>query len=559
VVLNAAPAQSEEPINGRACSLVLLVNPANARLFGGTSAAYPNLGLLTLGSALNVELRRRKRRDRVAYYDGALLGDRGLLDYIASNAWSIAILCLSSYTYNYSSCITLADHAKRYNRNITTIIGNDHFSALYDVIMKRRKKTFDFGFYGNDVVEGFALFCADLLEENLRSPDFYAGLVHRGGDGSIRCNAENPDEFHRLPPVDYGLQDSLCRHSDAYHAQQRRIYQLQDDVRMTVLDLARGCLKFAGPRTAMNVPRSACEFCGIIPGTKAIVALQTPSAWERVWNAVRQGYRYLFITADELPWTFWPLLREMAGQKPQWYLDLSPQERPRFMCYARADAFQDKFINRLDLIINDLGFDNFFIGLDGFTEFSLRAMNKGLSNRPQSAHELLACNISACGAIRQRNARISAGVVLTHFGMTPSILEQNFGVLRALVEQHGHLFTELDFELFCPIPGSLSFEYLINPEAAMARARELGCPVSARALERLAAKYNGEDTMDPDQLIAEFIDVFCPDLSLELAMSYAQKLQQLADGRAIYYECSSLRDSTAVIHDGGISALAQTA
>src|SRR2546421_8541861 len=81
--------------------LVLLVNPANSRDYGGSSAAYPNLGLLTLGTSLKNEMNRRKLPDKVTYYDGALLGNSAIKDYIKDNAQKIAILGVSSYTYNY--------------------------------------------------------------------------------------------------------------------------------------------------------------------------------------------------------------------------------------------------------------------------------------------------------------------------------------------------------------------------------------------------------------------------------------------------------------------------
>ena len=54
------------------------------------------------------------------------------------------------------ACVSLARHAKQCSPAIVNIIGNDHFSALYQEIMTRQQGVFDYGFCGNDVVEGFA-------------------------------------------------------------------------------------------------------------------------------------------------------------------------------------------------------------------------------------------------------------------------------------------------------------------------------------------------------------------------------------------------------------------
>src|SRR4029078_10561385 len=111
----------------------------------------------------------------------------------------------SAYTLNYGACLTIARHAKACNPQIVNVIGNDHFSALYREIMTRREGVFDYGFYGNDVVEGVTQFVLDLLSGTVSEPPSYAGIVFRdprSAAGVTRC-PENPAEFDRLPLVDY--------------------------------------------------------------------------------------------------------------------------------------------------------------------------------------------------------------------------------------------------------------------------------------------------------------------------------------------------------------------
>src|SRR3989344_243919 len=67
------------------------------------------------------------------------------------------------------------------NPKIITIFGNDHFSALSNRIMEQQSLV-DYGFYGNDVVEGFTAFLVDLLAGQLKLLDKYSGLVYREKD-----------------------------------------------------------------------------------------------------------------------------------------------------------------------------------------------------------------------------------------------------------------------------------------------------------------------------------------------------------------------------------------
>jgi hypothetical protein len=111
-------------------------------------------------------------------------------------------------------------------RGIVNVIGNDHFSSLYREVMTRQQGVFDYGFCGNDVVEGFTDFVLGILAGNLAPLSAYPGLVYRNPlspGGVARC-AENPTEFPRLPLPDYSLLDSLVPHADRYHREQRSFY-----------------------------------------------------------------------------------------------------------------------------------------------------------------------------------------------------------------------------------------------------------------------------------------------------------------------------------------------
>jgi anaerobic magnesium-protoporphyrin IX monomethyl ester cyclase len=532
---------------------ILLVNPASTPSEHKTFEPniYPNLGLLTLATSLQCALDRNNVAARVLYYDGALLGDEFIRDYIAQNARYLAVIGYSSYTLNYGACVSLARHAKTCNAGIVNVIGNDHFSALYREIMTRQKDVFDYGFCGNDVVEGFTEFVLGLLTGKLGGLHAYAGLVYRDplAAGGVASRPENPAEFSRLPLPDYSLLDSLVPHSERYHQEQLSFYAYvrEERLRITVIEIARGCLKFKGQRNESGIPLNACDFCGIIPGGKALSAQNVQRAWDTIRNAFEHGYNYLFVTADELPSTFWPLVKAMADELPDWYRALEPRDRPRMMCYARADAFRERVQDRIDLLMNTLGFDHFFVGLDGFSSASLRAMNKGINRIANDTDDLLHHNLVACEEISRRGGKLSAGAVITHMGITPAMLETNYRVMRQVILKYPRLFMEIDFELLCPIPGSLAFDYLRRPGMARARADALGLDVDDIQLARLNEKYRGKDDLDPQELTRDFIVGCCPDITVEMAHDYLRRIRELVDEVGIAYDCSNIGEQ--VSHD----------
>ena len=529
---------------------ILLVNPASTPSPHKTFEPniYPNLGLLTLATSLQCALRQSNVTAEVLYYDGALLGDEFIRTYIAQNADRLAVIGYSAYTLNYGSCLSLARHAKDCNAGIVNIIGNDHFSALYQEVMTRQQGVLDYGFYGNDVVEGFSAFVLGLLTGSVAELTSYPGLVYRdprSDSGVTRC-PENPAEFSRLPLPDYSLLDSLVPHADRYHREQLDFYAYvrDEDLRITVIEIARGCLKFKGRRNESGTPLNACDFCGIIPGGNALSAQNAQRAWATIRNAFEHGYNYLFVTADELPSTFWPLVRDMAAQMPDWYRALEAADRPRMMCYARADAFRERVQDRIDLLMNTLGFDHFFVGLDGFSSASLRAMNKGINRLANDTDDLLHHNLVACQEIARRGGKLTAGAVVTHMGITREMLETNYRMMRQVIRQYPRLFMELDFELLCPVPGSLAFDYLRQPGMARARADVLGLNVNDRYLDVLHAKYRGQDELDPQELTRDFILGCCPDITVEMAHEYLHRVRQLVVEEGIAYDCSNIGEQT---------------
>ena len=210
------------------------------------------------------------------------------------------------------------------------------------------------------------------------------------------------------------------------------------------------------------------------------------------------------------------------------------------MCYARADAFREGMQERIDLLMNTLGYDHFFVGLDGFSSGSLRALNKGINKNANERGDLIQHNLAACREISRRGGRLSSGVVLTHLGITPEVLEANYRMMGDIIRQYPRLFMELDFELLCPIPGSLAFDYLRRPGAARARADAMGLNVNHEYLEVLHEKYRDKDDVDAQELTSDFILGCCPDITVELAHDYLRRIRALAATEGIAYDSANI-------------------
>jgi hypothetical protein len=109
-----------------------------------------------------------------------------------------------------------------------------------------------------------------------------------------------------------------------------------------------------------------------------------------------------------------------------------------------------------------------------------------------------------------------------------------------VMTQYPALFIELDFEMLCPIPGSLAFEYLRQPGAARARANALGVNVNDRHLEYLNSKYAGKDDLDAQELAHDFILGCCPDITVDLTHEYLRKIRQFAVEQRIAYDSANI-------------------
>jgi hypothetical protein len=349
--------------------------------------------------------------------------------------------------------------------------------------------------------------------------------------GKIKRNPENPCEYHRLPLVDYGLADISFPHNKHYLEAQQRIYRFMREghLRSTVVDIGRGCIKFTNNMNC-SVDSNACDFCGIVPGGKAIMPQTTERAWAILKNVYEQGFNYFYITADELPLTLWGLLRSMLVIQPDWYKKLSASERPKMFGYARAEGF-NIHPERIDKLVGVLGFNHFMVGFDGLSRISLEVMNKGSFGNKKC--DLFKQNVEALQKVVKSGCLITAGFVVTHLGITQEIMEENYRNLEEAISLYPTTFAELDFAPLCPIPGSKSFRYLKDPEFARRQAEKFGLSVNISYLQSMSSKYFDRDLLDMEDLAKDFILGCCPKISMDYLDEYLQRISLLANKYSI--------------------------
>lgn len=466
---------------------------------------FMSLGVLSLACAA-----KKVPGVRPVYIDGTVIDLDEILAYLSENHGRILAVCLSLLTANYEAGMLIANHTKAVDGAVWVIAGNDHFTALPLECM--RQPSIDFGLVGNEILGSFEGLIRDLSARNSIRAGAYPSLVMRS-DQSVNVAAAIAEPV--FVDYDYRLIDEVFEHASIYRASfQRRISpRIKQLLGKTVtsgvpVDIGRGCVKFAN--------NNACSFCSIQYGGMWKNSLTAGDAWQAIERAWHGGYDYLYLTADELPLTFGPLLTEMSRNKPQWWRGLSEADRPMMVGYARADGIADPRKTRL---LVGLGIRQVMIGMDASSPVSLAAMNKPVpvhGDYMRHAETLYRQNFKAISVARDEGMLIRSGFVIGHLGMTPALLQENVDMIKDLISTGRDVISALDIEVLSPTPGSLDFNYLTTPTLADSLAHRLNlrlAPLERR--ERIAAGWRDKDDIPPELAMRDFVEALMPDVTFE--------------------------------------------
>lgn len=522
-------------------TLVLLVNPPNTnQVLDDVSctltrpedltdwANVPSLGILTLASAV-AEI----PGVTPVYLDGTIVPWNVILQFVEDHAGELLAVCASMLTASYEAGVALLRHAKSVRRDIVTIAGNDHISALPRQCLTHQRDCIDFGFTGNEVVGPFQALIADLSRGTVRAPACYPGLVGWTADGL----AETPQRPEPLfTAIDYGLIDATYPHTAQYQANfaSRVAPRLRDLLGTPVhngvpAELARGCIKFSRD--------DACTFCSIQYGGMWRNSVPDAAAgWSVVEHAVRSGYDYLSLTADELPLTFGGLLRGMHDEAPAWWRRMPEEQRPVLAGYARADGLSSA---RHAATLRDLGIRYLMVGLDAGSPVSLAALNKPLAparggDPGYRAERMFQHNLDALDRARDEGIFLKAGFVVGHLGMTRQLLQENIESISTLVDRGKGAIASSDIEVLSPEPGSVDYRHLTEPAVATATARRLGLKIAdADVRAEIAGRYAGCDALDREQAMADYVRAVMPELTITDLAAARDQLREHCRGNGI--------------------------
>jgi anaerobic magnesium-protoporphyrin IX monomethyl ester cyclase len=520
--------------------LATLCNQPNGEPRPEDQSSFPNLGLLELASCIVAQAQKVKLNVHIAYYDGSVFGNDRLRTFLRLHHQRVAVVGFSCFTQNFESCLEFAKSIRLLDPDIKICLGNDHFSVLSEEILSQHHDCIDFGFRGNDVVESFASLAIDQLRGFQLHLETYPGLVWRRGPRVV-CNSEEPVSMDNRVPIDYSLMDTLIEDtSDRYVARQgaQTLFMRQCGYRGTSVNIARGCLKYR--KRGLDDwahPSNTCDFCSLFAGQPAVSSMSPPRAWEAIRNAFEQGYNYLYITADEFPLTFWPLIRAMVETRPPWYTDLPETMRPKLFVDIRGDAFANGRTSRLETLHAGLNVDHVFMGIDAFTLESVLATNKYFSTSPE--HYLAACK-EACDAITVCGMRLTVGSVINHMGTTKTILDKSLNEIANFLQRYSSSLVQFDFAILIPMPGSLAFDCLVMPDIATQRARELGVDIDHDYLRVTSNKYRKQTVFNDEELRRDFVKACSPHVTYELLIEHMKKLRDLVGRYELYYNCDAL-------------------
>jgi anaerobic magnesium-protoporphyrin IX monomethyl ester cyclase len=515
-------------------AMVLLVNPPNStQVLDDVSctvtrpedltdwANVPSLGVLALASALT-----DVPGVTPVYLDGTVAPWPEILRFVEDHADELLAVCVSMLTASYDAGLDLLRHVKAVRPTIRTVVGNDHVTALPRQCLTHRRDCVDFGFKGNEVIGPFRRLIADLHRGTLRSPTAYPGLVAWSADGLVEVPQQPEPVF---TDYDYRLLDAEYPHTERYRANflGRIAPRLRELLGVPVqngvpMELARGCIKFSR--------HDACTFCSIQYGGMWRNSVPDAGrAWRVVEDAVRAGYDYLSLTADELPMTFGSLLREMADRAPAWWRTLPVDQRPVFAGYARADGLSNP---RHAATLRELGIRYLMVGLDAGSPTSLAALNKPLAparggDPAYRAERMFRHNVEALERARDEGIHLKAGFVLGHLGMDRRLLAENVESICALVDAGKGAIASSDIEVLSPEPGSLDFRYLTEPDLAGAAARRLGLTVADDDVRaEVAEQHRDLDSVDREQSMADYVRALMPELTLDDLAAARDRLRE---------------------------------
>lgn len=477
----------------------------------------PALGALTIATAIN-----SIPGVTCSYIDGSVVHESDIVSYLSERSSQLLAVGLSLVTANYAAGLAIASRVKELSGQIFVFAGNDHATSLASLCMRKRPQI-DAILTGDDCLRGVRRLILELLSATPHL-ETVPGIVYRDSGSIIRT--ATPNVVESLIP-DYRIIDRTFPHYkhydrnfDARVAQRMSRLHSLELTRATPIELARGCIKFRDG--------DSCSFCSIHRSDTWRSTLTWPTIEHAMIAAVESGHDYLYVTADELALTFWPLILQLAETQIAKRLDAT------LVGYARADGLaRSSRANRL----YEAGFREIMVGFDAATVPTLLAMNKPVKSAKDphaAAEDLWAANFAAIDKARHTGLSLRAGFVIGNFGLTQYLHRQNIERILEVISYGSDVISAVDVEVLSPQPGALDYSCLVEPETSQLRADALGAIVHRDHIGSMAEKYRDMDIVDREQAMEDYVSLFMPELDLVALGAARDKVREHARSLGVF-------------------------
>lgn len=358
---------------------------------------------------------------------------------------------------NYRNTLKLAELAKE--KGCQTVLGGPHATALGSVILKNRS-------FVDCVVIGPGEAPLKAIIEQKKKGAF-PNTWYRS-NSKIQSGV-TINSFNSISIPDYTFVDL-----EPYWKVFRQKFKDSQFKLPITIPSQRGC-----PR---RQSKKACIFCSI-----------PPSKWQsinpsRLWTLIenvkdRWNIDYIYDTADDFICNeFW--LEELSRIKPDGNL-------PKLEICARSANLN----NITTGLLYDIGVCEVFIGIETGSDKGLSSLNKGTTIKN---------NLSAARCLKDYGLYLYPGIILGIPDENEETVKQTLSHWDDL--RHNALIKRFIFFMFTPLPGSISFNWMLK-------------------IEKFQRKYFEKDLFDLIELQKDWVSTFCK-LDYEYLKEIVNKLNR---------------------------------
>ena len=390
---------------------VVLVIPSSERVKVLRTAYSPPLGLMSIGASLL----QGDSNVGVLVVNGELCSteDACIKDILA---YKPNIVGISTNVGCYRAALNIAKKLKAHQNKYRVVLGGPYVSTMWRECLINRP------YIDNCVVGDGETPMVELVRGT--SPENIAGLATRDSSGEPRLTPQIDFPLDNYPDPDWSLINAIT-YQEAY----RQTYKQFDAVSASI-NAMKGC--------RWQERSGGCIFCALL---RSKLRERSP---ERVWQEINRMYDIYGCNH------FWEL-SDTIGCDIEWlrrFNLLKPSRLISFRGYLRSSEATTESVK----LLQSLGYNELFIGIESGDDTVLKAANKGSS---------IAMNKRATVLLKDAGIKTFASVILGLPGESRQSLQATYDHVCDLFENG---MNTLSVCVFAPYVGSRAFFRLLKDE-----------------------------------------------------------------------------------------------